>query len=370
MLCGIVGLVLTVSYPGSFAAAGEGKARWQLDWERTVQGATQEGQVVLYGSSVYQEVFREFQKKYPGIRVTHVSGTGTDIAQRMMTERRAGRYLGDLYLLGAGTGHSLAKGNVFDPIKPALILPEVVDESKWWKDRHKYMDDEGIYLFAFNEVALPFVGYNTKLVDPNEFKSYWDLLKPKWKGKMVAMDPAIRAAGDHLSFIYSIPELGPQYMRRLLGETDLTANRDARQIVDWLATGRYSISLFTSPSRAGLAVAKKQGLPVHWLGSKNLKEGECTSTTNGNVALLSRAPHPNAGRVALNWLLSREGQIEYQKFQQEANSLRDDIPKDHLPAYVRRLDGVRYFGIDNPERRKDEEPIRKIVEEVWKRGRS
>jgi iron(III) transport system substrate-binding protein len=355
-------------HPGNLAVAGDGKASWQLEWEKTLQAARQEGQVTLYASSAYEEVFREFQKRYPEIRVNFIVGTGGPSAQRILSERRAGKNLADLYLSGAATGYNvLYKGRVLDPIRPILVLPEVTDESKWWRGKHKYMDDEKMYLFAFNEVVLPFVAYNNKMVNPAEFSSYWDLLNPKWKGRIAAMDPTMGSAVDtHLVFIISQPALGPNYLSRLLAEMDITASRDARQIVDWLGSGRYAISLFTTPSRADLNVAKDQGLPVDWLGPKSLKEGTGTSTSNGNVGLINRAPHPNAAKVAINWLLTREGQIYYQKAQYGSDSLRVDIPKNQVAAYARRQEGVHYIETDAPERR-NMEPIRKIIDEVWKR---
>jgi hypothetical protein len=71
--------------------------------------------------------------------------------------------------------------------------------------------------------------------------------------------------------------------------------------------------------------------------------------------------------VALNWLLSREGQIVYQKIV-NGDSRRIDIPKEGVRASTRRLEGGKYIETDSPERR-NTEPIRKIVEEVWKKGR-
>jgi ABC-type glycerol-3-phosphate transport system substrate-binding protein len=53
------------------------------------------------------------------------------------------------------------------------------------------------------------------------------------------------------------------------------------------------------------------------------------------MALLNRAPHPNAAKLFINWFLSREGQALHQKLQAEAkapaDSLRVDIPKDYIP---------------------------------------
>jgi ABC-type Fe3+ transport system substrate-binding protein len=77
-----------------------------------------------------------------------------------------------------------------EPLKPALILPEVKDESKWWQGKHHYQDPEGEYIFVYiGSPAGTRIFYNLTQVNPSEFKSYWDLLTPKWKGKIVAMDP-------------------------------------------------------------------------------------------------------------------------------------------------------------------------------------
>jgi iron(III) transport system substrate-binding protein len=167
--------------------------KWQTDWERTLEAAKREGQLVIYGSAEYEQLFAEFQKKYPEIKVTGVFGRGADVAQRIMAERRADKYLADLYLSGHGTGYNvLYKGKAVDPIAPTLVLPEVTDTSKWWQRKHHYADPEDRYLFIFNGGTRVVVGYNTKLVNPSAIKSYWDLLDPKWKGKIVALDPQQR----------------------------------------------------------------------------------------------------------------------------------------------------------------------------------
>src|SRR5262249_11100257 len=78
----------------------------------------------------------------------------------------------------------LYKAQVLEPIKPALILPEVLDQTKWYEGEHRYIDPDKRYIFAF--VANSQSGqvtYNLNQANPGEFKSYWDLLQPKWKGK-------------------------------------------------------------------------------------------------------------------------------------------------------------------------------------------
>ena len=171
-----------------------------------------------------------------------------------------------------------------------------------------------------------------------------------------------------LRFLYHTPELGPKFLRRFLSEMDLTATRDLRQFVDWLAVGRFAIAGLTDPGRSGVDDAKAQGLPVNWFDSKALKEPAPLSSSNGNVAFMNRAPHPNAAKVVLNWMLSREGQILYQKVFGDRDSLRIDIPKNTVAAHVRRQKNANYHIIDNPETR-DITPIMKVVREVWKRRR-
>jgi hypothetical protein len=115
------------------------------------QSVAKEGQLVIYGSAEYEQLYAEFHKKYPEIKVTGVFGRGADVAQRIMAERRADKFLTDLYLSGNGTGYNvLYKGKSVDPIAPMLVLPEVTDTSKWWQSKHHYADPEDKYLFIFN----------------------------------------------------------------------------------------------------------------------------------------------------------------------------------------------------------------------------
>jgi ABC-type Fe3+ transport system substrate-binding protein len=262
----------------------------------------------------------------------------------MLSERRAGKNLADLYLDGMTTGYNvLYKAKVLDPISDVLVLPEVVDSSKWWLGRLHYVDPEQKYLLVFNGQTRVDVSYNTKLVNPKEFKSYWDILNPKWKGNIAAMDPEVEAAGTALRFTYHQAELGQKYLRRLLTEMDILISRDSRQMADWLGSGRVAFVLLNAVSRMDLGKAKRQGLPVDWFGPSDLKEGAAVTAATGGVALINGAPHPNAAKLAINWLLSREGQSTYQRLftadEESPDSLRLDISKESVPRASRRVEG-------------------------------
>jgi iron(III) transport system substrate-binding protein len=343
---------------------------WKADWEKSLQAAKKEGQLMLYGSADFEKLFVEFNRKFPGIKVTGVFGRGADVAKRFMAERRADRHLADLYVNGMTTGYNVFyKAKALDPIPPVLILPEVTDTSKWWLGKHHYVDPENQYLLNINGETRVVVGFNTQLVNPAEIKSYWDLLNPKWKGKIVAFDPTLGGAGDAMRFFYHHKSLGPEFIRRVLTETDIVISTDTRQMGDWLAGGKFAFSIFSPISRMDLDVMQVQGLPVGWFAPDQLKEGAYISAGSGGVALINKAPHPNAAKVGLNWLLSREGQMTYQRIFTQGNdgpdSLRIDIPKDNVPKNNRRpqADPNRYPSVDRAEWM-DQTPIRKFVKEV------
>jgi ABC-type Fe3+ transport system substrate-binding protein len=142
-------------------------------------------------------------------------------------------------------------------------------------------------------------------------------------------------------FIYKNAELGPAFLERLYGETDLTLSTDQRQMIDWLAQGQYSLIIF--PYGAELSRAAEQGLPIAMVAGERLKEGVPIGPAAGAVNLMQPTPHPNAAKLYINWLLSREGQIAWQQATRE-NSLRVDIPKDGLLPFDPPKPGVTYVN--------------------------
>ncbi len=355
----------------SSARAADSKSSWQAEWDRTVRAAEQEGQVTVsiggYGAIIDSGVF---QKAFPKIKVTAITGAGTDLTARISAERRAGKYLVDVY---NGGGNSLFqvlyRGKMLDPLKPALILPEVTDPTKWWEGKQKYADKEGEYVLVYegNVAAGAGAAYNNQLLDPREYKSYWDLLNPKLKGKLLSVDVRkVRGAGIPWQFLYYSPQLGPKFLRRFFGEMDVTMVADLRQAIDWLAAGKYVLCL---PVQGGTVFkAKNQGLPVDQFDSYHFKEGVNLSSAFGSLALMNHAPHPNAAKVFVNWLLSREGQTLFQKVislpGDARNSRRIDVPKDHIPADEQRRDKMPYFDTDDPDT-KDLTPAIKLLDEIF-----
>ncbi|HVO91268.1 MAG TPA: extracellular solute-binding protein, partial [Terriglobales bacterium] len=289
---------------------------------------------------------------------------GSDHTQRIVAERRAGKYLADLLMGGSSSYATYAPGTL-EPLKPLLILPEVADMSAWLNGRLYFADAENrAAVIISGEIGTRRGSYNTQLLDPKEITSWWDLLQPKWKGKLASFDPRVAGGGgETFLFFYYTPALGRKYITRLLSETDLLLTRDLQQGTDWLANGKI---LFYIGSGQPIMKAKKQGLPVDLLPHP-MKEGDIMGGGSCCMAVMNRAPHPNATKLFINWVLSREGQSAWQKYA-EVNSLRVDIPKIDLPANDVPQKGVNYFMLNSSQYngqagRKD---LHKIVDDALK----
>lgn len=303
---------------------------WQAEWDKTLAVARQEGRVVvgadLGGDKVRRAVTEPFEKRY-GISVDFTALPGTQLAPRVTAERQAGVHAWDIFILGTSTLLTRLKPiGALDPIEPALILPEVKDPIKWGGRDLPFFDRDRRGL-AFLLVARQSMFVNTKLVGIEELKSYWDLLDPKWKGKIIlGRDPTTPGYTQAMfQFFYQHRDLGSAYIRELAKQSLKIVNDD-RQAVEWLAQGRYAVCFCNAVLMDRFI---EEGLPVQAVDPRKVKEGGYVTSSFGNIALTNRAPHPNAAKIYINWLLSSEGQTLYTKASGDP-SKRADVAKDHV----------------------------------------
>jgi iron(III) transport system substrate-binding protein len=359
--------IISVPLGQPLVLAAEPKAAWQADWDKAVKAAEEERELVIYMTQAFEPVFREaFQKQYPKIKVTMVTGRGPELSQRVMNERRADKFMVDLYISGNISPLTVFhRAKILDPVKPLLVLPEVLDTTGWYEGKHHYDDPENRYIFVFE--GTPRSGeitYNTKLVNSSEIKSYWDLLNPKWKGRIVSVDPLVSGpiSAAHI-FFYKHPDLGPEFLRRFHAETDITILRSNEQLLDWLSTGKYAFGI----GARDVDTAMMHGLPLNQFLPGSLKEGSSVTAYNGTLSFFNRAPHPNAAKVAVNWLLSREGQTTWLDYNQKTgglyDSLREDISKEKVSERARRVKGAKFLWL-NPEWIEELASIRDIIKKA------
>src|SRR5512146_3003328 len=87
------------------ARAADASSSWQQEWQRVVTAAEKEGQVTVYAppGKQYQDAIATFQEKYPRINLNYLPGSGTVNSQKLLSERRADKYLADAFVGGSGT---------------------------------------------------------------------------------------------------------------------------------------------------------------------------------------------------------------------------------------------------------------------------
>lgn len=343
----------------SVAASAASAPGSQADWDKTVKAAEREGEVMVYvGGAEYQAAIQEFQKAFPNIKLsTYAAARGPELLSRLMAERRAGKNLVDVYMTGIGTHIALYNAKAQTSVRSALMLPDVRDGSKWFEGKHRYLYDKEGMAFVFEGAVARWISYNATTVKPDEINSWWDLTKPKWKGKIVSYDPTIPGtAAPSLWFYHTHPDLGARFIEDFYAKNEVTFSRDYRQLIDWLATGKAAICIACSDEARR---AKLQGLPIESL-DEDMKEGHLVTYGQGILSMIQPAPHPNAAKVFVNWLLSQRGQRSFQEVTLERltysrNSLRIDLPKDRVLPEERLRAGGRYFyeGSRSGEERKE-----------------
>ena len=351
-----------------FTLVSSASAQTPRDWDKLVAAAEKEGEVTIYGQARagVAKAIHAFTEAYPKIKINFVGGQGSDLSKKVLAERRAGKNLVDVAIGGGATLIVYHKAGALRSLPEILVSPEVRDQSKWWGRKHFYSDSDNRHVFMSQGDAGSGIGaINTNSVKASEIRSWWDLLQPKWKGKLVMNDP--RGVGNVGSwrFLYHDDDLGPKFLRRLVAEMDVIFAHDERQMMDWLAAGKYQINVLAKMENT--ANAKKQGLPVAQIFSD--KESDAIASGSGHISLFKDAPHPNAAQLYANWFLSRDGQLGWQKLTGR-NSFRTDLPKDMLEFRDIQVpkEGGKYM-LTSLSKYEDIEPVRKLVGELFVEGK-
>ena len=214
------------------------KAGWEVTWQNTLNEAKKEGSVLIYqagGAQVRDDLAGNFKNKF-GIKVEFVTATGSEMIQKILTERRAGLYMPDIYLGGASVIIlSLKPAGAADPLEPALILPEVTDPKNWANETLPFIDSDKSFLIFIFKGNTPIV-INRNLVKPDEIRSFNDLLHPKWKQKIIMLPPFQAGPGNNW-FGFVLQKMGEGYVKKLAQqEPIIMTNR--RLHVEWLAHGK------------------------------------------------------------------------------------------------------------------------------------
>jgi iron(III) transport system substrate-binding protein len=314
---------------------------WKQTWEETLTAAKAEGKVVISGppSQELRTVLPAAFKARYGINVEYLGGRSTETSARMRAERQAGIHSIDIVFAGIQSmALTYYREKMLQPLRPALQLPEVVDGKYWKKGKLWFSDPDDQYILRLANTVTTMFHINTSQVKVGEIQSVKQLLDPKWKGKIALQDPTIPGSGSNQA-AHLYYQHGEDFIKKLYVEQKPMISRDTRQITDGLARGTYPISL--GAEDAEVAKLKKEGLPIESLENLNDLYGEI-SASFGQVAIIDSAPHPNAAKVFVNWIASKEGNEIFNKAMGTVPT-RNDIDESFLPPEIIPKDGVQYF---------------------------
>jgi ABC-type Fe3+ transport system substrate-binding protein len=315
---------------------------WGEQRARLVAAAQREGKVVILAppdTQVRQALPAAFKTRY-GISVDYLGGRSSESAAKMRAEREAGIYTIDVALSGIQTMATIFyREKMLVPLRPLLIDPEVIDPGKWKAGRLWFMDPDQQYILRlFNTAGANFY-VNTRFAKPSEFHLARDLLDPKWKGKISMHDPTVPGTGSNQAARFYV-QFGEDYVRRLYVDQQPGIARDRRQVTDWLARGRYPISI--DAERDEVERLKADGLPVEAVYNLSDMPGTLSAGV-GELAVLDHAPHPNAAQLFANWIASKEGLEVYARARTESPARNDTDEASFLPAEIIPRPGVNYF---------------------------
>lgn len=285
------------------------KAEWERKWESALAGARKEGELSILtpGGDTLRSSLTPVLKEKFGINLQLTYGNQSELLTKMDMERRSGIYTNDMTLFSPVAYLDFLKPNgMVTPLSPYLLLPDVKDNKNWVNSQFPMFDKDGTAV-ALTSAYFSYVFINTDMVKESEMRSYRDLLNPKWTGKMVMLDPTAGPSPTETFVNYVVPRFmgvaeGEKYLRDLVKQ-DLVYTRDRRLHVEWVARGKYPIGIGTSSPL--LADFVNAGAPLTFIRPE---EGGLLAVAATGLAIVDKAPHPNAATVFLNWVLGEEGQ--------------------------------------------------------------
>ena len=306
----------------------------------------------MAGNALRDFLTSEWPKAFPKITlVTNSIDEGSWIA-RVRIERQSRKYLWDAAMSGSVTSYTMKNDGFTQPIVPQLILADVREPKTWGGWQRVLWDNEHQSVMATqNFLKMPF--YNAKLLPPEQVKAEGAkiFLDPVLKRKVIWNDPLIPGSGETFALVLR-KLLGDEGLKRFIDEQVVfTANM--MDLVDKMARGQYAMSLGPTMD-ALLPHYKDAGLDFDIRPLGNTPElGAYSNSGGSNLIVMKDAPHPNAVKAFVNWMLSKDIATRLAKAQNQ-DSNRIDIPSQ-LPASEQALPGMRYI---EPQRESSVDELR------------
>jgi iron(III) transport system substrate-binding protein len=309
------------------------------NWDSIVAAAKREGKLLIYNGTnfpIVRKIAAEMQKE-TGITVDVLDGRATEIRERIRVEQSTNRTVASLSYSGlttliTQTGEGVYQEHGSLPNAQGVI-PELVSKG------HVLLGSVGMFILM----------YNTNIVKDDAPKSWADLADPKWQGKILSDD--FRAAGaGNVWFEATLNAFGRGFHEKMAAQKPVFS-RNFPESERRVARGEYPLYLPFNVSE----YISLRGLPI-----KAVVPSEGAAYVPFGAAILKDAPHPNAARVFLNFLLSEVGQtmLAAEGFRPAKAGFETKAPPEVAPLVAGKLLGTTTPG------RLDE--MTKLATEIYK----
>lgn len=253
-----------------------------------MNAARKEAGLVFYTAtqaSDADELIKKFSEKYPFVKGNYYRAGGAPLLQRILTEARGGKHLWD----------------VVSALGPQVIMLKEKGLLAPYRSAHQsfyatgFYDPDGFWTDTYDLFIT--IAYNTQMIPRQQVPKRWeDLLDPRWKDEKICLD--VRRDDWFAGMMEAMgPEKGKIYMERLRSQKP--AFRQGNQlIVQMLAAGEFPIAITYAHT---VEQVKAKGAPVDWVGVEPM------IAITEPIALSKYAPHPNVGKLLIDFVLSKEG---------------------------------------------------------------
>lgn len=333
---------LAVAATACGSAAAEG---WKDEFARLVDAANKEGALVLNSQpnqAARDFLQREFPKAYPKITLSMSVINTSEFVQRIRTERQTGNYLWDVSLAGPPTGFILAHDGILDPVLPEFVDPEIKNPDTWGGWNEAFVDNAAKYEFAMSKyIAGPW--YDATKIPPAKVAAMGMqvLLDPSLKGKIMWHDPTTPGSGTSYSYLVNV-KLGDEGLKKLIVDQKIAFVSQQFQVVEAMARGTAWIGM-GPPVRSLIApYTQATGVKADIRTFGNTPEVALEGIGGSGLFLFKNRPHPNATRVFINWLLSKDVQHDLAKALDQ-DSRRQDLASIAEPDSVP-IKGAKYVA--------------------------
>jgi iron(III) transport system substrate-binding protein len=358
------------------AHGAQATANFEQEWANLIAAAKQEGTVAIASggapSRQYRPVVDVFAKKF-GLKVEVSTGSATDTVNRVLAERKAGRYSMDVALISSRENNQrLVPSESLVPITPLLIHPEVANASNWYGGKHWYGDKVSRYVLIYHVSKEDQYEswYNTDKIKEAELatlKKQTDFFDPRWKGKIAGQGVGDPSGIRQMIDSYFEPDRGPEWVKTYLLDAGVTFSDDRRILETWVVGGRFPLQAVATGTEDLMTLSKK-GLPIKQLFLPK-QVGLIRAGGSGCcISAFANAPHPNAAKLFINWFLSKEGQTLTHTMipNIDRSSLRNDIPIGEVVPDQRRVAGKQYaFPDAEPGYGAKQEEAQKWILKIW-----